>query len=922
MSDMEGAGEARPASMMSTVMKELSSLKEKFKNEDDEYGPISPFDGIEKSAVLQEAAAVFNDPTAVKKRPRVCCQVITKLLYLLAQGESFEGNDATDVFFAVTKLFQSQDLNLRRMTYLFIKEVAESTDAQEIIIVTASLTKDMNSNEELYRGNSIRVLCKIIDAAMLGQIERYIKQAVVDRNSLISSSALLSANQMVNDSAKRDVVRRWVNEVQESVNGRSEMVQYHALSLLYNLKSHDKLAINKLVTQLAKSPPRSPLAMCLLVRYTARLLHQDISASDARHAYEFLENCLRHKNEMVIYEAARAICRLPGVAPRDIAPAITVLQLFLCSPKPSLRFAAVRTLNEVAIKHPMSVTKCNEDMESLISDSNRSIATLAITTLLKTGTESGVERLMKQISNFMGEIPDEFKVVVVHAIRALCLKYPSKNRVLLNFMSSILREEGGFEFKKAIVDTILHLIDAIPETRESGLFHLCEFIEDCEFTQLSAEVIHLLGELGPKTRNPAKFIRYIYNRIILENAHVRAAAVSSLGSIGAQVPSLKESVCAILERCQGDEDDEVRDRATACLTLLASGDAPSILLGNVPQGFEVLGKQVEIYMQRPSPGPMTFDTLPVIEVHEATDTEKKRMKRDASPGFSDPFDADDGMEDDDAAAAAGSTEELYAVPEFSNLGPVFRSCMPVELTESETEYLVRCTKHIFNEHIVFEFKLTNTLNDQLLKDVSVGMEEQESEMLELVHSVGCPKLPYDTTKSAFVCYRFDPDDEEGLPTGALFTCELKFNIKDCDPETGEEDDPDDEGYEEQYPLEDVEIAGSDFIAKVPVGEFRMSWEKIGKSAEVLDKFQLSQYDEVAPAVQATIDCLGMKPVNGTDAVPPNCRSHNVLLSGVFLGGIKVLARFQVALGNEGAILKIAIRSSDMNVSEAVVDCIR
>jgi len=45
----------------------------------------------------------------------------------------------------------------------------------------------------------------------------------------------------------------------------------------------------------------------------------------------------------------------------------------------------------------MAVTNCNIDMESLISDQNRSIATLAITTLLKTGNESSVDRLLKQV---------------------------------------------------------------------------------------------------------------------------------------------------------------------------------------------------------------------------------------------------------------------------------------------------------------------------------------------------------------------------------------------------------------------------------------------------------------------------------------------------------------------------------------------
>ena len=60
---------------------------------------------------------------------------------------------------------------------------------------------------------------------------------------------------------------------------------------------------------------------------------------------------------MVIFEAARAICGLRDVSARELAPAITVLQLFLSSSKPVLRFAAVRALNRVAMSHPMAVSE-------------------------------------------------------------------------------------------------------------------------------------------------------------------------------------------------------------------------------------------------------------------------------------------------------------------------------------------------------------------------------------------------------------------------------------------------------------------------------------------------------------------------------------------------------------------------------------
>ena len=128
----------------------------------------------------------------------------------------------------------------------------------------------------------------------------------------------------------------------------------------------------------------------------------------------------------------------------------------------------------------------------------------------------------------MSEISDEFKVIIADAIRSLCLKFPSKQAMLLQFLATSLRDEGGYEFKRAVVDGIFEIIAMIPESKDAALSHLCEFIEDCEFTRLAVRILHLLGEEGPHMPVPTKYIRYIYNRTIIENSAVRAAAVSSL----------------------------------------------------------------------------------------------------------------------------------------------------------------------------------------------------------------------------------------------------------------------------------------------------------------------------------------------------------------------------------------------------------
>eukprot|EP00501_MAST-03F_sp_TOSAG23-6_P000720 GSMAST32.ASY1.ANO1.748.1 assembled CDS len=249
------------------------------------------------------------------------------------------------------------------MMYLFIKEIADITSAEEVIIVISCLVKDMTSDDDLRKANSIRVLSKIIDSAFLGQIERYFQSAIVDKTPMVASASLVAGLHLAKDN--NSIVRGWISQIREALNMPSDMVQYHALCLLFESRRGDILSVSKFVLKLTNSMLRSPLAMYQLVQYATQLLHQGMAEVNEAHLMDFLESCLRHKSELVVYEAARCICALPGASPRDLAPAVSVLQMFLASPRATLRFAAIvlhRTLNRVAMQHPSVITKCNDDM--------------------------------------------------------------------------------------------------------------------------------------------------------------------------------------------------------------------------------------------------------------------------------------------------------------------------------------------------------------------------------------------------------------------------------------------------------------------------------------------------------------------------------------------------------------------------------
>ncbi|CAG2068501.1 unnamed protein product [Timema podura] len=272
----------------------------------------------------------------------------------------------------------------------------------------------------------------------------------------------------------------------------------------------------------------------------------------------------------------------------------------------------------------------------------------------------------------------------------------------------------------------------------SGLAHLCEFIEDCEHTSLAVRILHLLGKEGPRTKQPSsctrpcpeiyvsptmlnhfnqmshiRYIRFIYNRVILENAAVRAAAVAAMAQFGAMCPDLLPNIQVLLARCQMDTDDEVRDRATYYYSILDTNDK-SLSNHYIVEGLQVSipGLERALHQYTLSPAETPFDMKSVHSSHcpvvDRGDLCCSQIRCGHGGHIHIYLSRGYVLSVIGNKSAAVSREESYgeklrAVTELASLGPLFRSSEPVELTESETEYVVRCVKHSFTEHLVLQF---------------------------------------------------------------------------------------------------------------------------------------------------------------------------------------------------------------------------
>lgn len=215
-------------------------------------------------------------------------------------------SEKTTLFFGVTKLFLNDNSTLRRLIYVFIKELRAKED--EVFIVTSCLTKDMMSDNSMYKANALRVLSKIVDKSNLLTIEKLVKTSLTDKNTHVKSSALVSCIHLFKEYP--EMVKKLVGDIQNNLMSGNKELQYHALLLLHEIKKDDPMAILKILSQLktTQSTLSSKIAKVQLIRYIKELLtYAHLDHKTEMGFIGYLNECLSKNSDMVSFEAAKSI---------------------------------------------------------------------------------------------------------------------------------------------------------------------------------------------------------------------------------------------------------------------------------------------------------------------------------------------------------------------------------------------------------------------------------------------------------------------------------------------------------------------------------------------------------------------------------------------------------------------------------------
>ena len=324
--------------------------------------------------------------------------------------------------------------------------------------------------------------------------------------------------------------------------------------------------------------------------------------------------------------------------------------------------------------------------------------------------------------------------------------------------------------------------------------------------------------------------------------------------------------------------------------------------------------------------PFDFANVPVVTREQSLAEDRTKKLTTATPTLKAPSVGPKKVEAGQAAAEAAKdsatasqkyAQQLSSIPELREFGALLKSSSVVQLTESETEYVVSAVKHIFKEHIVLQFDIKNTLTDYVLGDVSIvctaTAAEDDASGLEDEFFIPVPLIKPEEAGTVYVSFA-RPEGE--MFTTATFTNVQKFTLREIDPTTGEPEEGG--GYEDEYRVEDLELSGSDYILPAFAGSFDNIWNSLEGADEAEETLQLSGAKSIQEAVEVLVKQLGMQPLEGSE-VALSQSTHALRVFGRSLGGGKVAGSVRMAFsGKSGVTVKIVVRSEEQGLAGAVV----
>lgn len=502
------------------------------------------------------------------------------------------GKDVSSLFTDVVNCMQTENLELKKLVYLYLINYAKSQPDLAILAVN-TFVKDSQDPNPLIRALAVRTMgCIRVD-----KITEYLcdplQRCLKDDDPYVRKTAAICVAKLYDINAELVEDRGFLEALKDLISDNNPMVVANAVAALSEIQENSSGPIFE-ITSHTLSKLLTALNEC--TEWGQVFILDALSkykADDAREAENIVERVtprLQHANCAVVLSAVKMILQQMELITstdvvRNLCKKMAPPLVTLLSAEPEIQYVALRNINLIVQKRP---TILAHEIKVFFCKYNDPIYVKMekLEIMIKLASDRNIDQVLLEFKEYATEVDVDFVRKAVRAIGRCAIKLERAAERCISVLLELIKIKVNYVVQEAII-VIKDIFRRYPNTYESIIATLCESLDTLDEPEAKASMIWIIGEYAERIDNADELLESFLESFPEEPAQVQLQLLTATVKLFLKKPTEgpQQMIQVVLNNATVETDNpDLRDRAYIYWRLLSTDPeaAKDVVLAEKP----------------------------------------------------------------------------------------------------------------------------------------------------------------------------------------------------------------------------------------------------------------------------------------------------------------------------------------------------
>lgn len=499
------------------------------------------------------------------------------LFFLKVIANMTVGKDVSTLFTDVVNCIQTDNLELKKLVYLYLVNYAKSQPEFALLAVN-TFVKDANDPNPLIRALAIRTMGCIRVEKITEYLCEPLSRCLRDEDPYVRKTAAVCVAKLYDISPDLVEDRGFIEMLRDLIGDANPTVVSNSVAALSEIAESSGKDVMKVTTGvlhklLAALNECTEWGQVFILDSLAS--YTPTSSTDADGIIERVTPRLQHANSAVVMSALKVVLKLMDeVTDEERLKAITKKLspplVSLLNSEPEMQYVALRNINLIVLKRPkileseVKVFFCKYNDPIYVKMEKLEI-------IIRLSSDKNVDQVLLELKEYASEVDVDFVRRSVRAIGRCAIKLERAAERCINVLLELIQTKVNYVVQESIV-VIKDIFRKYPNRYESVIGTLCENLENLDEPEAKASMIWIIGEYAERIDNADELLESFLENFQDEPATVQQQLLTATVKLFIKAPEkAQETVQKVLNMATEESDNpDLRDRGYIYWRLLSS----------------------------------------------------------------------------------------------------------------------------------------------------------------------------------------------------------------------------------------------------------------------------------------------------------------------------------------------------------------